>query len=339
VLRGPIRDPQATTHGSSYSTLHDRDAIESSGLCGACHDVVNPKGAAIERTFAEWQATVFAGPNGATCGQCHMNQSATVQPIADPKGAPTQRRYHNHSVPGVDVALTDFPEADMQKSKVQDFLTTSLQSALCVGAGSAGIEVILDNVAAGHGWPSGAAQDRRAWVEVIAYANGMPIYTSGGSDEVLKNPDADLWLLRDCLLDDKMMPVHMFWQASSYESHQLPGQITFDALDPRYYKTHIYRSFPRAATLPSTADRVTMRVRFQPIGLDVIDDLVASGDLDPAIRAKIPTFDVGKLVEWTPATGKPGYVESGVPFTCVTLTNLNFQADKVPPSPSKQCAP
>lgn len=339
VLRGPIRDPMTTTHGSVYSPLHDRDNPSSAGMCGACHDIVTPKGAPIERTFAEWQDTVFAKAGGATCGQCHMNQSATVQPIADVKGAPTQRRYHNHALPGADVALKDFPESDMQKSKIQDFLATSLQSAVCVGAGSAGIEIVLDNVAAGHGFPSGSAQDRRVWVEVIAYANGMPFYTSGGDDTPLDNPDADLWLLRDCIFDEQQKPVHMFWEAATYESHQLPGQVTFDPLDPRFYKTHVFRSFPKAATLAMVPDRVTMRVRFQPIGLDVIDDLIGSGDLDPAIKSKMPTFDVGKMVEWTPATGKSAYVESGVPFTCVTLTNLNFQADKVPAPTGTQCVP
>jgi hypothetical protein len=341
VLRGPIADPMKTTHPSAYSPLHDRDVGKSAALCGVCHDIVTPKGAAIERTYAEWQKTVFAGPNGATCGQCHMNQSATPQRIADVDGAPN-RRYHAHNAPGIDLALTAFPEADVQKQKVQDFLSSSIQSAVCVGAGSAGIEVILDNVAAGHGWPSGSSQDRRAWVELIAYAGGNPIYQSGvvaDGDAVTKNPDADRWLLRDCLLDENGMVVPMFWQAASFESHQLPGQVTFDALDPRFYQTHIYRSFPRAATLPATPDRVTLRVRFQPIGLDVIDELIASGDLDPALRAKMPTFDVGAMVEWTPATGKPGYVEGGVMFTCSTLTNLNFQADKVRAGNSVKCAP
>lgn len=341
VLRGPLRDPSSTTHGSTYSRLHDRDAPESSGLCGGCHDVVNPKGAAIERTFLEWQGTVFSHPGGATCGQCHMNQSATSQRIADVPDAPS-RRYHAHGAPGVDVALTPFPESDQQRSKVAELLGSSIQSALCVGAGSAGIQVILDNVAAGHGWPSGAAQDRRAWVEVIAYSGGNAIYASGAvadGEAITKNPDPDRWLLRDCLLDEANAYVPMFWQATSFESHQLPGQVTFDALDPRYYRTHIVRSFPRAATLPGAPDRVTMRVRFQPIGLDVIDDLIGSGDLDPAIRAKIPTFDVGATVEWTPATGKPGFVEAGIPFSCATLTNLNYQGDRVPAASSARCVP
>jgi hypothetical protein len=270
-----------------------------------------------------------------------MSQSATTQRIADVANAPS-RRYHAHGAPGVDVALTPFPDTDGQRSKVEELLGSSIQSALCVGAGSAGIQVIVDNVGAGHGWPSGAAQDRRAWVEVIAYAGGNPIYSSGAvadGEAVTKNADPDRWLLRDCLLDEMNAYVPMFWQAAAFESHQLPAQVTFDPLDPRFYRTHIVRSFPRASTLPGTPDRVTMRVRFQPIGLDVIDDLIGSGDLDPAIRAKIPTFDVGAAVEWTPAKGKPGFVESGVPFSCVTLTNLNFQADRIPATASVRCVP
>jgi len=51
--------------------------------------------------------------------------------------------------------------------------------ALCLTA-AGGIRVILDTARLGHDWPSGAAQDRRAWAEVIAYrADGSVIYSSG----------------------------------------------------------------------------------------------------------------------------------------------------------------
>jgi hypothetical protein len=45
-----------------------------------------------------------------------------------------------------------------------------------------------------------------------------------------------------------------------------------------------------------------MRVRLEPIGLDVLDDLVASGDLQPWIRdaAAAATLTVaGTVKEWT----------------------------------------
>jgi hypothetical protein len=47
-----------------------------------------------------------------------------------------------------------------------------------------------------------------------------------------------------------------------------------------------------------------MRARIRPIDFDVLDDLVATKDLDPAILDRIPTFDLGTTArEWTNAGG------------------------------------
>ena len=47
-----------------------------------------------------------------------------------------------------------------------------------------------------------------------------------------------------------------------------------------------------ATTIPGYPDRVTVRVRIQTMGLDFIDDLIASGHLDAGLRQAIPTFDL-----------------------------------------------
>jgi hypothetical protein len=41
----------------------------------------------------------------------------------------------------------------------------------------------------------------------------------------------------------------------------------------------------------------------RPMGLDVLQDLVDSGDLDPAIIAQMPTFTFGAQIEWTRQDG------------------------------------
>jgi hypothetical protein len=342
VMRGPFADAVSNeAHASSYSKLHDRDDLASASLCGPCHDIENGHGVSLERTFAEWRASVFAQtPGGATCGQCHMRQSQNLVPVAQSAGV-FARRYHDHSFPGVDVALTPFPEAEAQREKIQAELEDTLQTALCVSQFGS-IQVIADAVGAGHSWPTGSAQDRRAWFEVIAYAGDEVVYQSGvvaDGEALVDTVDPDRWLLRDCLFDDNDHLVHMFWDAKSYESHLLPAQVTFDALDPRYYQTHVYRSFPRAGLLGEIPDRVTMRVRIQPIGLDVLDDLIESGDLAAEHRAAMPTFDVGPTVEWTADTAVLGYVDDGLPFTCVSANGLNFQADKVLAPERDRCPP
>lgn len=86
----------------------------------------------------------------------------------------------------------------------------------------------------------------------------------------------------------------MLWQAASAESALLPVATTSNPQDPGYYHA-VTRSFD----VPPTADRVTLRVRMQPIGLEVLDDLVKSGDLEPRLRAKMPTFTLGgSVLEW-----------------------------------------
>lgn len=339
VVRGPFENAVATDgHKSAYSPFHDRDRPESARLCGACHDLRlgdDP----IERTYTEWSGSVFSQPvGGATCSQCHMNQSSHDKEVAQAPGAPL-RKYHAHDMPALDVSLTS--PSDAQKASVQALLDTTIQSAVCVGAGTAGVDVILDAVAAGHDFPSGGAQHRRAWVEVVAYSGAMTIYQSGvvmDGTPIASVSDPDRWELRECLLDSTGAETLMAWQAASYEAFMLPAQVTFDQLDPRYYQSHVYRSFPRAAALPMAPDRVTMRVRVQPIALEIVDALIQSGDLDPMYRARIPTFDTA-AVEWTPAAAQPGYVSGGVTYACVSKTSLNFKADKVPAAAPKSCKP
>lgn len=350
VMRGPFADPASSSpHAAAYSTLHDRDQLGSSDLCGTCHDIVNDRGTHLERTFAEWQGSVYSQPLvGTTCGQCHMNQSTALEPIAAVSDAPL-RRSHDHRFPAVDLPLTPLPGEAELRTAVQAFIDTSLQSALCVrGAeGVAQIQVVLDNVAAGHRWPSGSAQDRRAWVEVTAYRDDAIIYQSGSvppGTSVTDLNDPDLWLLRDCLFDERGEEAHMFWEAAEFESNLLPAQVTFDPSDPRFYQSHVFQNYPRTGLLSTYPDRVTLRVYLQPFGLDVFDDLVSSGDLadGPAyrtddLRAALQPLAVGAELTWTPGAASENYIEGGLPVACVSDTNLLANADKVPAVNHQRC--
>jgi hypothetical protein len=356
VMRGEYTNPVANTgHASAYAALQDRDHLESAGMCGACHDIVVPAGAAIERTYAEWQSSIFSSPaGGETCGQCHMNQSTTPKPIAQAPGV-GPREYHAHDFPAVDVALTpSFPNVTGEQQAVQTFLQTTLQMALCVTQ-KGGVRVIVDNASAGHFFPSGAAQDRRVWAEVIASAGGTVFYQSGvvpgGTPVVSVQNDPDLWLLRDCMFDATNKQVDMFWQAATSQGNELTMPVTTDTTDKRYYLTHIYQRFPRAIDtwLPQLPDQVTVRIRLQPIGLDVLDDLVDGGDLDRDVAAAIPTFDVTPLLTWTAAAaascttteGTPCTYQDddGEPVTCVTPTGFNVGADKNLATQNAGCTP
>ena len=344
TMRGEYGDPvQNSAHASAADGLHDRTRAASAGLCGACHDIDSPAGAHIERTFAEWQASVFSQPEGDTCSQCHMARSQTAAPIAQTPGLTLPSRYsYGHDFPGVDVALTAAGPPALQG--VQAFLATALQTALCVTQ-QGGVRVFVDNVAAGHFFPSGASQDRRVWAEVIASRGGQVIYASGvvpdGTPVTAVQNDPDLWLMRDCMFDEAGKPVDMFWQAASTEGNELPAPVTFNPTDPSYYKTHIVQAFPRAldGALPQMPDQVTLRIRVQPVGLDVLDALVSTRDLDPAIARAMPILDVTPRVTWTAAAATLTYEEQGMPVACVSPSNLNVAADKTAAANHMKCAP
>jgi hypothetical protein len=51
---------------------------------------------------------------------------------------------------------------------------------------------------------------------------------------------------------------------------------------------------------------MTLRLRMQPIGRDVLDDLVQSGDLAQSVLEGMPTFTLhGAAVEWRPNEPTP----------------------------------
>ncbi|CAN5924442.1 hypothetical protein BH11MYX4_BH11MYX4_39690 [soil metagenome] len=302
VMRGGIGDPVKAPHGAAYSGLHDREQQTSASMCGTCHDIVTPAGAHIERTFEEWQASLYAKPGQLSCGKCHMEgrdgQAAKVD------GAPV-RRLHDHSMAAVDVALTPFAEAEAQRAAVQKLLDATLLTKLCVKQSPAGVvaEVTLDNAFAGHKFPSGAAPDRRAWLELIGYRGGAQVFATGVVPDrkaVASITDPNLWVLRDKLFDAAGKETHLFWQAARFESELLSAAVTADPTDPAFF-----HSVTKNFTLPLPApDRVTMRVRMRAMDFDLLDDLVASKDLDPAVLDRLPTYELGGATrEWTSAGG------------------------------------
>jgi hypothetical protein len=309
VLRGSIRDPIDTpAHKSAYSPLHDRNDPESSKLCGSCHDVVvEAHDFRLERTFEEWTATMYNKDDlgqPLSCGSCHM--PVVSGRAADVEGAP-ERRVHRHEMPGVDVAITDWPGRALQRSLVEEDLRSVLSPEVCVenvGIG-ANVAVTFENIAAGHGFPTGATQDRRAWVQVRGFVGDQEVFSSGIVPEgtaVDSVEDPQLWRIYDHIFDEDGNQTHMFWEAASRDGETLPAPATTNLLSPEYFDAHITREYFFPTALP--VDRVKARVFIRPIGLDVLDDLIDSGDLDAAFRAEIPTFELGgAVIEWNVGLG------------------------------------
>lgn len=304
TMRGPIQRPvKGAPHGVTYSALHDRAHPESSDLCGSCHDVVLPNSVKLERTALEWRGSAFAPDHAMSatavvaCTGCHMSSEDAPSVV----GTTTTHPAHDHRLAAVDVMLaaTDDATSEEQRRHVGALLDTSLGVEICVqptGPTDTAIYVTVENASAGHFFPSGASHDRRVWLELTALdSNGAALYSSGtvAPDEG-GDADADLWSFGDVALKQDGTPAHMFWDVATIEPHAIPAPVTFDLGSPDAFVHHVTRRFPksRTATVQGTIARVTVRARFRPIGLDVLDDLVGSGHLDAAIRDKMPIFDI-----------------------------------------------
>jgi hypothetical protein len=252
------------------------------------------------------------------------------------------RRLHAHDFPAVDLALTPFPETEAQRMRAQRLLDDVIQPTLCWNDLNRRLELTLENATAGHSWPSGATPDRRAWVELTAYAGDAVIYSSGGAAAfpLEASADPDLWLMRDCLFDGAGQEVHMFWEAATTTGNAVPGSVILNVNDPSSFnRTHPRKAYPAAGMLPMMPDRVSVKVHLQAIGDDVLADLVASGDLDPAIPPRIARFQLGgaAALEWTPATAAPRVD----PMTSATLLcvvkPITYRANTVPAVSHARC--
>ena len=324
TMRGGLENPVGNTaHHSKYDRLMDSDRNESE-MCGSCHDInvpetINgvPGGVDVERTFKEWKTTFFfadKSPNiHLTCGGCHMFSKDDV--VADFEGVELRPNgFHEHAWPAVDQALTPFPEMPAQAALIDRDLKgavaiigpnrigSSPLGGICVTPENGGqITVRADTFNVGHAFPSGAAQDRRVWVEVIAYDGGNNIlFQSGvvpdGMDPEQIN-DPNLFGLWDRVFKQDNSPAHFFWEIARSDPQLLRPPVTNDPLDPAVDHSTT-KAFPIAG-MQNLVERVTVRMRMRALPYEVLDDLIASGDLAPAIRDRLTTLELaGTRREW-----------------------------------------
>ena len=142
------------------------------------------------------------------------------------------------------------------------------------------------------------------------------IYESGviADDEIEEKPEGDpnydrnLWLFRDRIYGDDGTGVHMFWDAASYQNYTLPPAVTATR----------HTLMTRYDIPPAQVARVTARLRIRPMGLDVLQDLIDSGHLDPAIAEQMPTFTLyGAVLEWKRGDTPQGTLtQQPVPLRC-----------------------
>lgn len=322
TMRGAIKDPHPAipigggeaVHSSAYSSLLDGRELASSDMCGPCHDVVTPHGVHLERTYDEWKNSIFAAPKtdqnifgDTSClNGCHMRTYVNAQPIAqNAQGRIPIRENarHDHKMVGVDLALVPFPDAATapelqaaQRAALPELRNNAVCAGVCVNEvpeqGVVELTLWMHNEGAGHAWPSGAAQDRRAWLEVSALRQGAEVFGFGhvGPEEAavdIIDANPNNWAFFDRIYNDAGEEVHMFWEARQVVSTILPvnNQAVANP-ESSSWKARTY-------ILPvDTLDRVEMQLNLRAMGREVLESLVNSGDLDPAFLQSIETFQV-----------------------------------------------
>ncbi len=332
TMRGGVKDPtDSPAHFSSYDKKLMASATNDSVMCGSCHDVTTPAGVKLERTYAEWQTTIFATNDPAnllplTCSACHMQSDQSTTVIADKPGLDVKSRpnsFHEHMWLGIDQDLTMFSAADAQAAQaaaIQRDLKGALtivgptpiggtigEGGICVTPMNGGqITVRIDSRGTGHMWPTGAAQDRRAWLEVIAYdVNNQVVFQSGvvpadkDPEDVIAAGDPNLFGFWDTTKQANGMPAHFFWQVvDPVDSHLLRPPVTLDTNSPAFDHSSTATFSLQGITTPAQIDHVTAQVYIRPFEYAVLQDLVSSGDLDASI--------VAKLMQPNPALAIPG---------------------------------
>jgi hypothetical protein len=317
VLRGGLDAPlDGAAHAVAYSELLDADQAQSSALCGACHDVVLPGGLEIERTHQEWARSAFAPERAIssaavlTCSACHMPETNEPTVAAGVTSSPPRLGMHDHTTPAVDIALTPFPRTGDEafdgaverehRARVQASLDASLGVEICVQAlpgDTAAVFVTLENANAGHSFPSGAAQDRRVWVQLSAHRGDEVLFESGQAgpgEPLVQLDDANLWLFTDHIFDESGSPATLFWNAQRVDSALIPAATTFDPAARDFLNNHVTRRYPRnrEQAIAGVPDRVALLVRVRPMGLEILEELNRSGHLDRQLVDDAPTFDI-----------------------------------------------
>jgi len=204
---GPYDDSSSSVHDSVGDPFTSGD---DSRLCGQCHQVDNPtehlydasgadtgKPFPLDTTYEEWQQSSFASGAGArSCQSCHMPAVNGSYPVGSGSGDRDKPPRHDFvggndwgpallkaAFPGLRDAQYDYTRATAQanlaaaaKLEIKTLPTEGPASGAITAA------VRVTNLA-GHKFPTGYADGRRAWLEIaVVDGSGAADVQSGAYD-------------------------------------------------------------------------------------------------------------------------------------------------------------
>ncbi|MCF8056030.1 MAG: hypothetical protein K9K37_05260 [Desulfocapsa sp.] len=164
-------------HHRSYSELHTK-----SEFCAICHNRKNRYGLEIISTFSEWKESSYAD-KGIECQDCHMNIQGFLtagEPVYE-SGTAAQgtlitskerKKLYTHRFPGA-------------HSESQVVGAIQLDIEIDESAVEAGKEMVIyvevDNSKSGHKLPTGSAELRLLYLELVAEVGGRNVHIAANS--------------------------------------------------------------------------------------------------------------------------------------------------------------
>jgi PGF-CTERM protein len=290
--RGPYDDSKSPYHGSMFSDLHTK-----SEFCGMCHDVNHPvTGIPVEATYTEWKG----GPYNSTtvCQDCHMTPGITHFEANPGKASgigPYRDNVYTHYFVGGNAAVTGVMGSEVHQKMAEERLKSAATLALDAEMkdNEAEITVEVTNVGAGHKLPTGLAEARQVWIEILVNdASGKGIYHSGGLDsEGEVDPDAVIYHV--VLGDASGNPTMKVWEAES---------ILFDnRILPKETRIEKYNfAIPDVVKGPIT---IEAKLNYRSASQNFLDELFGEG----AVVAPVIEMAGAEGTIEVPSEGVPGF--------------------------------
>jgi len=247
-------------NGAGVHRSEQRSFFGLSTQCRSCHNL-EVRGIEMERTFDEWEDSIYASRGDGHCQNCHMPVYSGQAAV----GGPPRAELHRHWFAGVDLAFTDFPDTAASRVRATELLqnaaTLDVLAPLTAAPGDTFMVTVgVTNHATGHALPSGTSFSRQMWIEITATAGAETVYRSGQLDanqdlldahsEIAPNGDPDLFLFTSELQGGDDVSV---FSATGIQEHLLA---------PFVREAKSYR-VPVPATAAGQVD-IQVRLRFRP---------------------------------------------------------------------------
>jgi hypothetical protein len=227
---GPYEGAKSPVHDTVADT-----GLSDARFCGQCHMVTNPgkrlRGPdgvetahefPLDTTFLEWASSAYAdaaGESFATCQGCHMKPKLGTWPVSDQPDSPLRVDPRRHefvggNVWGIDAVMEANPDRATTygkvfagaRSRAENMLRAAVKISIVAAPAKLvpgepiDVTVRVENLA-GHKFPTGYAESRRAWVGLMLVDSDLKKrMIVGGYDEatgtVVEEPPTHVYRAR-----------------------------------------------------------------------------------------------------------------------------------------------